>query len=63
VKIGCEDDTAPRSPLESATIRAHAPTHPFLLYSFLNDNPAHRRIVAQALGVVHVLISSETTKH
>jgi hypothetical protein len=27
------------------------------------DDPANRRIVAQTLGVVHVLISSETTKH
>jgi hypothetical protein len=33
------------------------------LRRFAADNPAHRRIVAQALGVVHVLISSETTKH
>jgi hypothetical protein len=30
---------------------------------FPADNPAHRRIAAQALGIVHVLISSETTKH
>jgi hypothetical protein len=27
------------------------------------DNPAHRRIVAQALGVVHVLISSKAAEH
>ena len=33
------------------------------LCRFAADNPAHRWIVAQALGVVHVLISSETTKH
>ena len=33
------------------------------LSRFAADNPAHRRIVAQALGVVHVLISSKTTEH
>ena len=33
------------------------------LRRFAADNPAHRRIVAQALGVVHVLVSGETTKH
>ena len=33
------------------------------LSRFAADNPAHRRIVAQALGVVHVLVSGETTKH
>jgi hypothetical protein len=27
------------------------------------DNPAYRRIVAQALGVVHVLISSKAAEH
>jgi hypothetical protein len=27
------------------------------------DNPAHGRIMPQALGLVHVLISSETAKH
>ena len=27
------------------------------------DNPAHRRIMAQALGVVHVIISGETPEH
>ena len=27
------------------------------------DDPAHCRIMAQTFGVVHVLISSETTKH
>src|SRR6266487_6026798 len=27
------------------------------------DNPSHGWIAAQALGVVHVLISSEATKH
>jgi hypothetical protein len=32
------------------------------LSRFPADNPAHRRIVAQAFGVVHVLIS-ETTKY
>jgi hypothetical protein len=30
---------------------------------FAADNPAHRRIVAQALGVVYVLVAGETTKH
>ena len=33
------------------------------LRRFAVDNPADRRIVAQTLGVVHVLVSSETTKH
>ena len=33
------------------------------LSRFAADNPAHRRIVAQALGVVHVLISSEAAEH
>src|SRR4029077_14619520 len=33
------------------------------LSRFPADNPAHRRIVAQALGVVDVLIPSETTEH
>ena len=30
---------------------------------FAADNPAHRRIMPQALGVVHVLISGKPTKH
>ena len=30
---------------------------------FPADNPAYRRIVAQALGVVHVLISSKAAEH
>jgi hypothetical protein len=30
---------------------------------FPADNPAHRRIVAQALGVVHVLISSKAAEY
>ena len=34
-----------------------------VLCGFAADNPAHRRIVPQTLGVVHVLISSETTEH
>jgi hypothetical protein len=33
------------------------------LRRFAADNPAHGRIVAQAFGVVYVLISNETTKH
>ena len=33
------------------------------LRRFAADNPAHRWIVAQTLGVVHVLVASETTKH
>jgi hypothetical protein len=33
------------------------------LSRFATDNPAHRRIVTQAFGVIHVLISSKTTKH
>jgi hypothetical protein len=31
--------------------------------SLATDNPAHRRIVTQAFGVIHVLISSKTTEH
>jgi hypothetical protein len=27
------------------------------------DNPAHRRIAAQALGVVHILVSGKATKY
>ena len=27
------------------------------------DDPAHRRIMTQALGVVHILISSEAAEH
>ena len=27
------------------------------------DDPAHRRIMAQALGVVHVLVTRETPEH
>ena len=27
------------------------------------DNPTHRRIVAQALSVVHILITSKTAEH
>ncbi len=30
---------------------------------FAADNPTHRRIVAQALGVVHVLIFSQASEH
>ena len=30
---------------------------------FAADNPAHRRIIPQALGVVHVLVSSKATKY
>jgi hypothetical protein len=33
------------------------------LSRFATDNPAHRRIVKQAFGVIHVLISSKTTKY
>jgi len=33
------------------------------LRRFATDNPAHRRIVAQALGIVHVLVAGETAKH
>ena len=27
------------------------------------DNPAHRRIMAQPLGVIHVLIASQPSEH
>jgi hypothetical protein len=30
---------------------------------FAADNPAHSRIVAQALGVVHILVSGKATKY
>src|SRR5262249_47876838 len=33
------------------------------LRRFAADNPAHRRIVAQALGVVHILVSGKATKY
>src|SRR4051812_17284518 len=33
------------------------------LSRFAADNPAHRRIVTKALGVVHVLISGKPTKY
>ena len=33
------------------------------LSRFAADDPAHRRIVAQTLGVVHILVSGKTTKH
>ena len=32
-----------------------------LLRRFAADNPAHCRIVAQALGVVHILVSGKAT--
>src|SRR5262249_14987602 len=46
--------------LEAAhlTRRSRAP-----LRRFAADNPAHRRIVAQALGVVHILVSGKATKY
>jgi len=40
------------------TRRSRAP-----LRRFAADNPVHRRIVAQALGVVHVLISGNAAEH
>jgi glutathione S-transferase len=33
------------------------------LRCFAADNPAHSRIVAQALGVVHILVSGQATKY
>ena len=33
------------------------------LRRFAADNPAHSRIVAQALGVVHILVSGKATKY
>src|SRR5262249_28578035 len=33
------------------------------LRRFAADNPAHRRILAQALGVVHILVSGKATKY
>src|SRR6516165_2279039 len=33
------------------------------LRRFAADNPAHRRIVAQTLGVVHILVSGKATKY
>src|SRR5262249_36325275 len=40
------------------TRRSRAP-----LRRFAADNPAHRRIVAQALGVVHILVAGKATKY
>ena len=40
------------------TRRSRAP-----LRRFATDNPAHSRIVAQALGVVHILVSGKATKY
>src|SRR5262249_32469666 len=40
------------------TPRSRAP-----LRRFAADNPAHSRIVAQALGVVHILVSGKATKY
>ena len=40
------------------TRRSRAP-----LRCFAADNPAHSRIVAQALGVVHILVSGKATKY
>jgi len=46
--------------LEAAhlTRRRRAP-----LRRFAADNPAHSRIVAQAIGVVHILVSDKATKY
>jgi hypothetical protein len=30
---------------------------------FFADNPAHRRIMAQPLGVVHILVSGKSSEH
>ena len=30
---------------------------------FATDNPAHRRIVAKTLSIVHILVSGEATEH
>src|SRR6516165_6219112 len=40
------------------TLQSRAP-----LRRFAADNPAHSRIVAQALGVVHILVSGKATKY
>src|SRR6516165_534110 len=40
------------------TRRSRAP-----LRRFAADNPAHSRIVAQTLGVVHILVSRKATKY
>src|SRR5262249_34197648 len=48
-----------REPLRlEALTRRSCPT----LSRFAADNPAHRRIVAQALGVVHILVSGTPPK-
>jgi hypothetical protein len=31
--------------------------------SFVADNPAHRRIMAQPLGVVHIFVSGKSSEH
>jgi len=33
------------------------------LRRFAADNPAHSRIVAQALGIVHILVTGKATKY
>jgi hypothetical protein len=33
------------------------------LSRFAADNPAHRRIMAQALDIVHIFVSGKATKH
>src|SRR5271169_6601450 len=33
------------------------------LSRFASDNPAHRRIMTQAIGIVHILVSGEATKY
>jgi hypothetical protein len=30
---------------------------------FAADDPAHRRIVAQAFGIVHIIVTGEATEH
>jgi hypothetical protein len=35
----------------------------FAYAALVADDPTHRRIVAQAFGVIHVLVSGKPTKH
>jgi Enoyl-(Acyl carrier protein) reductase len=46
--------------LEAAHLARRSRT---ILSRFAADHPAHRRIMAQALGVVHVLVSGKATKY
>jgi hypothetical protein len=54
--LGCRGPLRLEAP--HLTRRSRAP-----LRRFAADNPAHGRIAAQALGVVHILVSGKATKY